>query len=60
LEAREFCNNCTDPLVSGGHLEGLPELDVDSMALLNGRGEIIVAHHARVVTPRGRIKRETR
>jgi hypothetical protein len=34
------------------HLQGLPELDADSLALLNGRGEIIVAHHARIVTYR--------
>jgi hypothetical protein len=30
------------------------------MALLNGRGKIIVARRARVVTCRGRIERETR
>jgi hemin uptake protein HemP len=47
-------------LIGPGDLEGLPELDVDSMALLNGRGEIIVAHHTRVVTRHGRIERGTR
>jgi hypothetical protein len=43
-----------------GHLLGLPELNVDSLALLNSYGEIIVTHHARLVTYRGRIERETR
>jgi hypothetical protein len=43
-----------------GHLQGLPQLDVDSLAPLNRHGEIVVAHHGRIVTYRGRIERETR
>jgi hypothetical protein len=43
-----------------GHLQGLPELDVNSLAPLNRHGEIVVAYHARIVTYRGRIERETR
>jgi hypothetical protein len=43
-----------------GHRQGLPELDVDSLALLNRHGEIVVAHHARIVAHRGRMERDTR
>jgi hypothetical protein len=33
-----------------GHLQGLLELDVDSLALLNRHGEIVVTHRAPIVT----------
>jgi hypothetical protein len=34
--------------------------DCLNWALLNRHGEIVGAHHARIVTSRGRIERETR
>jgi hypothetical protein len=43
-----------------GHLQGLPERDVDNLALLNRHGEIVVTHRAPIVTWRGRIEWETR